>query len=191
MSAQEDGGARAPALTRPYAAPAGRRRFRRVGLAVGAASFGACLMVSLIGFMLLTLFGLLPGIFGPGAALAGSDGFLSGVRIALELCTVNFIIFFITVPAAALALGFSVGRFPGRGIYRRGPYLRWGGIWGTILVGATTGLIGSYSGLLSVISGALISGGLIGMAAGMFCGYLMHAIIQPERQAGEMDISVF
>ena len=190
MSAQEDGGKPAPALTRPYAAPGGRRRFRRVGLALLAASLCACLSVSLIGFVVLSVLEMVAGITGFSRALAGGTGFSGGMRTALELATVNFLIFFITVPAAALALGLSAGRFPGRGILGLTPYLRWGGIWGAILVGGTTGLIGGFSGLLSAM-GALITGGLVGTAAGIFCGYLMHVIIQPERQAGEMDISVF
>ena len=40
-------------------------------------------------------------------------------------------------------------------------------------------------------AGALVSGGVIGGAAGAFCGFLVHRIVAPAKQLTEVDLSVF
>ena len=73
---------------------------------------------------------------------------------------------------------------------RRIPYVRWGSIWGAILVGSTTGLFGLIGGVMSGL-GALLSGGMIGAIAGAGCGLLFHAIVKPANQLSDVDVNVF
>ena len=173
-----------------YATSPRQKRVKRVRLALLAASFAACLSVTLMGFIFMGMMELAFGILGRNGVAAGQRGFMGGVEMALQLSSFNFILFFITVPAAAVVLGLSIGRFPYRGVTAPMPYLRWGAIWGGILVGGTTFLFGWFGGLASAL-GALMCGGVIGALAGTFCGFLFHAIIQPARQLTEMDVSVF
>lgn len=173
-----------------YAMPARPRKVKRVKLALLVASFAACLSVTLMGFILIGLMELMIGIISFGGLGVGDRGFMSGVQMALQLSSLNFFLFFITVPAAAIALGLSIGRFPRRGITAMRPYLRWGAIWGAILVGGTTFLFGLFGGLLAG-TGALVTGGLVGGLAGAFCGYLVHLIVAPARQLSEIDLEIF
>lgn len=173
-----------------YATSPRPRRVKRVKRAVLVASFAACLCVTLLGYILLGLMELAFGILGFGDLAVGQSGVLGGAQMALQLSALNFFLFFITVPAAALALGLSIGRFPYRGITAQLPYLRWGAIWGAVLVGGTTFVFGLFGGLASA-AGALMAGGLLGALAGTVCGFLMHLIIAPARQLTEMDLSVF
>lgn len=173
-----------------YATSPRPKRVKRVKLAVLVASFAACLSVTLIGYILLGLLNLAYGILGFGELAFGGNSLLDGVRGALQMAGLNFFLFFITVPAAALALGLSIGRFPHRGITARRPYLRWGAIWGAILVGVTTFLFGLFSGIAAAV-GALMAGGFVGALAGTVCGFLMHVIIAPAKQLTEVDLSVF
>jgi hypothetical protein len=103
----------------------------------------------------------------------------------------NFFLFLITVPAAWTALGLSIGRMPHRGIAARRPYLRWGAIWGTILVGVTTGFFGFVGGGLATCLGAFLSGASVGALAGVGCGFLFYIIVRPDEQLRHVDISVF
>ncbi|MEO1641775.1 MAG: hypothetical protein AAFR74_00460 [Pseudomonadota bacterium] len=70
-------------------------------------------------------------------------GFMGGAGLALGLSAANWILFFITIPAAWLALGFSIGQFPRKKIIAAAPYYRWSAIWGAILVGVTCSLFGA------------------------------------------------
>ncbi len=173
-----------------YATAPRPKRVKRIRLALLVSSFAACLGVTLMGAVFLGLMQLAFGIMGFDGLAVGQGGFLGGVEMALQLSMLNFFLFFITVPAAALALGLSVGRMPHRGITARLPYLRWGAIWGGLLVGGTTCVFGLFGGAGAAI-GALVAGGVIGGLAGTLCGFLMHVIIAPARQLTQVDLSVF
>lgn len=174
-----------------YASAPRPRRVKRVKLALFLSALAACLVVSLIGLIAVGLFDIALRIIGGGGDRAASQGGLSaGAVLAAQLAAFNFILFFITVPAAALALGFSIARFPHRGITARKPYLRWGAIWGAILVGGTTVLLGWFGGAASA-AGALVAGGAVGGIAGGFCGFLLHRIVAPARQLADVDLNVF
>ncbi|MEZ5997651.1 MAG: hypothetical protein R3B98_03035 [Hyphomonas sp.] len=195
-----------PDTTPSYAGPVERRRFRRIKLGLFLSSLAACFGVTLFGLLCGGAMQLVAGITGSASnyALYGGRGFASGMMIGFQLATYNFILFFITVPAAWLALGFSIGRMPYRNIVRIVPYLRWGAIWGAILVGGTTGLFGGLilsngfafdtartGGTIAGIAGALLSGVAIGATAGALCGLLFHRIVRPQEQLADVDISVF
>jgi hypothetical protein len=174
-----------------YAMAARPRRVKRVKLALLLSSMAACVGVAIVGFILMSLSFMIIGLAGQSPGLAvGAGDFRGGALLAAQLSAMNFILFFVTVPAAALTLGLSIARFPHRGITGRAPYLRWGAIWGGVLVGGTTGAFGLFGGAASAI-GALLCGVAIGGIAGTFCGFLFHAIVQPARQLTEMDVSVF
>lgn len=173
-----------------YATTPRPKRVKRIRLALLVSSLAACLSVTLMGYVFLGLMELAFGILGFGGLAVGQDGFLSGVQMALQLSALNFFLFFITVPAAALALGLSIGRLPHKGITRLKPYLRWGGIWGAILVGGTTFVFGWFGGAEAAM-GALVTGGLVGTLAGALCGFLLHAIVAPARQLTDVDVNVF
>ena len=174
-----------------YAGPVQTRRFKRIKTGLLLASLAACLGVTLLGAVCTGLSSMMGGLFG-AAMNSGlrNDGFISGIYGGMQLATYNFILFFITVPAAWLALGLSIGRMPYRGIVRRTPYVRWGSIWGAILVGSTTGIFGLIGGVISGL-GALLSGGMIGAVAGAGCGLLFHAIVKPANQLSDVDVNVF
>lgn len=174
-----------------YAMVARPRRVKRVKLALFLSSMAACVAVAIVGFLLMALSFTVIGLAGQAPGLAvGAGDFRGGALLAAQLSAMNFILFFVTVPAAAVSLGLSIARFPYRGITSMKPYLRWGAIWGGILVGGTTGAFGLFGGAASAI-GALMCGGVIGGIAGTFCGFLFHTIVQPARQLTEMDVSVF
>lgn len=172
-----------------YALEARPKRIKRVKLALLLASLAACVSVAILGFVLMGLMEVFSAV-ARVRAVSGENGFFSGAMLAFQLSALNFFIFFITVPAAAIALGLSVGRMPQRGITRRLPYLRWGAVWGAVLVGTTTSLFGALGGGLS-FAGALLAGLCVGALAGLLCGLIFHAIVNPEKQAGKMDVSVF
>nr|WP_321512087.1 hypothetical protein [uncultured Hyphomonas sp.] len=182
----------APVELPGYAGPATRRSFRRIKLGLFLSSLAACLFVTLIGVVCTRVMMLAMGITGTAASysmLSGS-GFVGGMSGAFQLASYNFFLFFINVPAAWLALGLSIGRFPYRGIMHRKPYLRWGSIWGAILVGGTTGFFGTLASIPSGM-GALTGGVFIGTIAGALCGWLFHAIVKPANQLADVDIDVF
>jgi len=173
-----------------YATSPRPKRVKRVRLAVLVASFAACLSVTLIGIVFMSILKFALNLSGGTSGMFGHATVLGGVELALQLSSMNFFLFFITVPAAALALGLSIGRLAHRGIRALAPYLRWGAIWGAILVGGTTFAFGLLSAAAAA-AGALITGLGIGGLAGAFCGFLVHWIIAPPRQLAEMDISAF
>lgn len=175
-----------------YAGPAARRSFRRIKLALFLSSMAACLLVTLIGVVCTRILMLAMGISGAAAnyGLLSGSSLMGGVSGAFQLASYNFLLFFINVPAAWLALGLSIGRLPYRGILHRKPYIRWGSIWGAILVGGTTGFFGTLSSIPSGI-GALIGGAFIGAIAGALCGLLFYAIVKPANQLADVDVDVF
>lgn len=191
MSKETGSGADETALP-SYAGPVARRSFRRIKLGLFFSSLAACLLVTLIGIVFSQILRLAVGLAGAAMDYSqfASGGFLGGVQGALMLASYNFFLFIITVPAAWLALGLSIGRMPYRGIVRRAPFIRWGSIWGAILVGGTTGFFGFLDSMVSG-SGALLAGGLVGALAGALCGLLFYAIVKPANQLADVDIDVF
>lgn len=175
-----------------YAGPAARRSFKRVKLALFLSSLAACLFVTIIGAVSTRILILAVGVTGAATNynMLSDGSFLGGLSGAFQLASYNFLLFFINVPAAWLALGLSIGRLPYRGIIHRKPYLRWGSIWGAILVGGTTSLFGFLAGFVSGI-GALLGGAFIGALAGALCGLLFYAIVKPANQLAEVDVDVF
>jgi len=186
MTSAAESGSELPA----YATSPRPKRVKRIRLALLVASFAACLSVTLMGYIFLGLTELAFGILGWNGLAVGEAGFLGGVRAGLQLAALNFFLFFITVPAAALALGLSIGRMPHRGITALAPYLRWGAIWGAVLVGGTTFVFGWFGGAASA-AGALMAGGAVGGLAGGLCGFLVHRIVAPARQLTDVDLNVF
>lgn len=181
-----------PAELPSYAGPAARRSFRRIKLGLFLSSMAACLFVTLIGIVCTRILMLAMGISGAAMnyGMLSGGGFLGGVSGAFQLASYNFLLFFINVPAAWLALGLSIGRLPYRGIVHRPPFIRWGSIWGAILVGGTTGFFGALSSISSGI-GAFIGGVFIGAIAGALCGLLFYAIVKPANQLADVDVDVF
>ena len=175
-----------------YAAPVARRSFRRIKLGLFLSSLAACLFVTLIGTVCTRILLLVMGITGAATnySMFSGGGFFGGMSGAFQLASYNFLLFFINVPAAWLALGLSIGRLPYRGIVRRPPFIRWGSIWGAILVGGTTSLFGFLAGFVSGV-GAIIGGAFVGAVAGALCGWLFHAIVKPANQLTDVDVNVF
>jgi hypothetical protein len=175
-----------------YAAPAALRQFKRIKLALFLSSLAACLFVTIIGIVCTRILLLVMGITSAAMnyGMLGGDGFIGGMSGAFQLASYNFLLFFINVPAAWLALGLSIGRLPYRGIVHRKPFIRWGSIWGAILVGGTTSLFGFLAGFVSG-TGALLGGALVGALAGALCGWLFHAIVKPANQLADVDVDVF
>jgi hypothetical protein len=176
--------------TPTYADPARRRHIRRVKLALFLSSLTACLGVSLVGGIALGLAHILFGAIGLGRVQPFDPSLQSGFMTGLQLAAMNFLLFVITVPAAWIALGLSIGRMPHRGIAARSPYLRWAAIWGAILVGGTTMSFGLLESLPTGF-GALLSGSIVGAIGGLGCGLLFYAIVRPAEQLRDVDVSVF
>lgn len=177
--------------TPAYADPSRQTHIKRVKLALFLSAFAACLGVSLIGGIGLALALLVQSLTGFDRVGMFDSSFMGGIATGLQLSAMNFFLFLITVPAAWTALGLSIGRMPHRGIAVRRPYLRWGAIWGAILVGVTTGFFGFVGGGLETSLGALLSGASVGALAGVGCGLLFYMIVRPAEQLRDVDISVF
>ena len=188
-----------PAMTAPdersgYTIEA-KAKIRRIGLASALCGVGACFLVALIGVILIFLGVQTTSLFGQDVDLIfGSSGFLQGVGMAVLMSAMNWYFGYFTIPGAALALGFSIGRFPRRGITEPAPYYRWGAIWGAILVGGTTAIASAFipsDGESMVILGAAIGGALIGAAAGFTCGGIFRGIVRPAEQVQRIQVDVF
>ena len=173
-----------------YADSSLRTHIKRVKLGLFLSSLAACLGVSVIGGLLLAFVQIALGLFGMNGTEPFQSTFSSGVVTGLQLAALNFVLFLITVPAAWLALGLSIGRMPHRRIATRKPYIRWAAIWGAILVGGTTFIFGLIESIPTGI-GALLSGASVGALAGVGCGFLFYAIVRPAEQLRDVDISVF
>ena len=184
---EEPTGPLAPA----YADPSRRTHIKRVKLALLLSALAACLGVSLVGGISLALTLLVQNIIGYDQIDMFDSSFMGGIVTGLQLSAMNFFLFLITVPAAWIALGLSIGRMPHRGIAARRPYLRWAAIWGAILVGGTTCFFGMSIGGPATGAGALLSGASVGALAGIGCGFLFYIIVRPAEQLRAVDISVF
>ncbi|MEM9573036.1 MAG: hypothetical protein AAF996_16340 [Pseudomonadota bacterium] len=169
-------------------------KFKRIALASFLCGMAACVLVTLIGAILLFLAFQIAGLFGRDLGLIfADDGILQGIGFATLMSAMNWFFAYFTVPAAWVAIGFSLGRFPRRGIVHAQPYYRWGAIWGALLVGGTTGIssfIVSQMGLVPAISGFFM-GALIGAVAGLVCGAIFRGIVRPAEQVKQIQIDVF
>ncbi len=170
-------------------------KFKRIGLASFLCGIGACFSVALIGIILLFLGFQGADLLGRDASiLFDQNGFLQGTGMAVVMSAMNWYFGYFTIPAAALVLAFSLGRFPKRGITQPLPYYRWGAIWGAILVGGTTGIaayfIPSDNRDLAAFAAAL-TGSAIGSAAGLICGAIFRGIVRPAEQVRQIQVDVF
>lgn len=169
-------------------------KFKRIGLASFLCGVAACFLVSLIGVILLFIGVQISTLSGRDANLFfDHGGLLQGVGFATLMSAMNWYVAYFTVPAAWVAIAFSLGRFPRRGIVDPRPYYRWGAIWGGFLVGTTTG-IASY--LLSSTNfasglGGFVTGTIIGVVAGLICGAIFRGIVRPAEQVKQIQIDVF
>lgn len=169
-------------------------KFKRIGLASFLCGMAACILVALIGVTLLFLSFQFAGLFGRDAGIMFSDdGFLQGMGLATLMSALNWYLGYFTIPAAWIAIAFSLGRFPRRGIVRPAPYYRWGAIWGAILVGATTGIASYFMASMTVSSGlgGLVAGAAIGAVAGVICGAIFRGIVRPAEQVKRIQVDVF
>lgn len=176
-------------------------KLKRVALACFLCGVGACVAVALIGAAIGFTGYTVMNIAGGSRDIFDERGLLAGIGFAVIISAMNWWFCYLTIPAAWIALGFSIGRFPRRGITHAGPYYRWGGIWGAILVGGTCGFFAAlmaldpYSGdgfaRLSHVIGASLTGLIIGAIAGVICGWLFRAIVQPAQQIRQLEVDVF
>ena len=173
----------------PAYALEGKPKIERVLIAILLCGLVACISVAIIGALLLFMFN---AVGTATSAIDTNQGFLSGFMFALIASAFNWVVFYISIPAAWLALGLSIGHMPRRGITRRAPYFRWGAIWGAILVAGTTAI---FSGLimnnLRAGLGGLVGGSITGMLAGLICAWLFLAIVRPAEQIGRSRVEVF
>ena len=167
---------------------AGDTKIRRIGLAVFLCGLCACFSVAALGFLVTAIIEISIGVAAMGNRF--DDGILGGARFAALLATLNWVLFFITIPVSCLVIWLSSGRMPHRGITHRNPYLRWAAIWGAILVGATTTVFSSLEGVLPGLGGFLV-GVPIGAVSGVVCGALFLAIVRPNTQLSERTVDAF
>ncbi|MEM5517038.1 hypothetical protein WNY37_08745 [Henriciella sp. AS95] len=169
----------------------GRIRIRRVALACFLCGIAASITVALVAAVIAFTFGSVMSIAGMQTSQFGSgNGFMAGAFIAIMIAGFNWYLFYIVVPITWIVLFFSIGLFPRRGIRKHGPYYRWGAIWGGLLVGGTTGLVGGGMPGPATL-GAFLSGGLIGAIAGLICAALFLAIVRPKQQLPDIATDVF
>ncbi|MCR9080268.1 MAG: hypothetical protein NXH78_14325 [Hyphomonadaceae bacterium] len=177
-----------------YAVPT-KTKFKRIGLASFLCGIGACFSVALIGVILLFLAFQIADLFGNSAeVIFGESGLRQGIGMAVLMAAMNWYFGYFTVPAAAIVLALSLGRFPRRGITRPLPYYRWGAIWGAVLVGGTTGIasyfIPSEAKEAAALS-AFLTGAAIGAVAGLICGAIFRGIVRPAEQVRQIQVDVF
>lgn len=173
-------------------------KLKRVGLACFLCGVAACLSVALIGLGMVALGALFNSLFMDQSDLFSDEGLVGGVMLASVISMMNWWFCYLTIPAAWLAIGLSIGRFPRRGIIHAAPYFRWSAIWGAVLVGGTSSI---FTGLVAFgrhgrenvslwLSGTL-TGLLIGAIAGLICGWLFRAIVRPTAQVTRLQVEVF
>ncbi len=176
-----------------YAVPT-TAKFKRIGLASFLCGMAACILVTLIGVTLLFLGFQISSLFGRDAGLIfGDDGPLQGIGFATLMSAMNWYVAYFTVPAAWVAIAFSLGRFPRRGIVEPQPYYRWGAIWGGFLVGTTTGIASYMLSNTNMVTGftGFLTGATIGAVAGLICGAIFRGIVRPAEQVKQIQVDVF
>ena len=130
----EQGNTLSGSAVSPSYASTERVKLKRVALAIFLCGIVACLSVSLISVVFIFVYNVITELVAPELKFTfdmSSEGFASGLSIAALGGAFNWLVGYLTIPAAWLALGLSIGRFPRRGISRPGPYYRWGAIWGS------------------------------------------------------------
>ncbi|MEL6286765.1 MAG: hypothetical protein AAFQ18_11215 [Pseudomonadota bacterium] len=174
-------------------------RIKRVALAIFLCGIVACLLVTMLGVgLLLGLRGVEMVFFG-GAGNGFDDNapsFFRGAMFAGLAGAFNWFFGYLTIPAAWLALGLSVGRFPGRRVVHRGAYLSWAAGLGALLVAVptvlgVTGFAPDSERDASVLAGAALTSLGIGGLAGSACAGLFLLIVRPARQVAAIDLDVF
>ena len=171
-----------------------RVKYKRIGLASFLCGMAACISVTLIGILLLFVGSQILPLLGLNTDLWMLEpGVAQGLAFATVMAAMNWYVAYFTVPAAWIALGLSLGRFPRRGIVHAAPYYRWGAIWGAVLVGGTTGLLSFFLSdrILSAALGGLLAGFMIGGLAGFICGAIFRAIVRPAEQVRKIQVDVF
>jgi thiamine transporter ThiT len=172
-----------------------KAKIKRVGLASFLCGIGACFSVALIGVILLFLAFQISDLFGTDAGIVfGESGFRQGMGMAVLMSAMNWYFGYFTVPAAAIVLALSLGRFPRRGITRAAPYYRWGAIWGAVLVGSTTGIASYFiptEARAATALSAFLTGAAIGATAGLICGAIFRGIVRPAEQVRPIRVDVF
>jgi len=190
----DDGRMRSPAPRSGYTVET-KAKIKRIGLASFLCGIGACFSVALIGVTLLFLAFQISDLFGTDAGIVfNQSGILQGMGMAVLMSAMNWYFGYFTVPAAAIVLALSLGRFPRRGITRPVPYYRWGAIWGAILVGGTTGIASYFiptEAQMTTAIGASLAGAAIGATAGLFCGAIFRGIVRPAEQVRQIQVDVF
>lgn len=176
---------------RGYGDSTERPKVRRVLLATFLCGVCASITVALIAALMAFIFTSALGVLGLQVSQLGDDGgFLAGSILAVMMAAFNWYLFFIVVPVTWVVLLLSIGLFPRRGITQSQPYYRWGGIWGLLLVGGTTGAFGlaMHNG---AALGAFLTGSFIGGLAGLACASLFLAIVRPQQQVRDIATDVF
>lgn len=172
-----------------------KTRIKRIGLACFLCGIGACFSVALIGVTLLFLAFQISDLFGTNAGIVfGDSGIRQGMGMAVLMSAMNWYFGYFTIPAAAIVLALSLGRFPRRGITRAAPYYRWGAIWGALLVGGTTGIASFFipnEARAATAFSACLTGAAIGASAGLFCGAIFRGIVRPAEQVRQIQVDVF
>lgn len=180
-------------------------KVRRLWLSVFLLGPAACLFVAMLGITVLFAMQAGPALFGlsDNFATLSEEGFplFQGAAVAALAAALNWFFFYLTIPAAWIAMAFSLARFPRRRIVRPAPYYRWGVIWGATIVTAVSlfGVLAVYgetggSGageLAQRLAGAALTGALIGAVAGMGCAGLFRLIVRPARQVREIEVDAF
>lgn len=187
----------------PVYASAETPKIKRVLLAIFLCGIAACISVAIISAAIIFVYWLIVSyVFSGLQEYVGVDaeGFGMGLAVAVLGGAFNWFFFYLTVPAAWIALGFSIGRFPRRRILHRGPYYRWGAIWGALLVAVVTTF---FSGVFSAENttggeswmaasvGGFAGGASIGAAGGLVCAWLFLLIVRPAKQLEEADVEAF
>lgn len=169
-------------------------KFKRVAMACFLCGMAACILVSLIGLIFLFIGFQTSAVLGRDMSLLFENhAVFQGLGFATLMSAMNWYFAYFTVPVATVALAFSIGRFPRRGIVRAAPYYRWASIWGAVLVSTTTGLASFFlsdQDLVPALSG-WVCGGVIGGVAGLICGAIFRGIVRPAEQVKRIQIDVF
>jgi len=181
-----------------YSVPSGHR-IKRLWLGAFLGAITAVLAVAFVALVFATVVWAIGElILGQGTLDSSFDGnpLVLGAAGAILASIMNWYVFFITIPIATLVLRFSLGRLPGKGVTRAVPYLRWGSIWGAVLVSfpsmlggmllfgiGTTGRSGGNGGdTLQVFAGAAMTGAVIGAIAGLGVAGMFMLIVRPRSQ---------
>lgn len=166
-------------------------RIRRVTFALIICTIAASILVALLAGAVMFVAGVVLDLLGRSPDLSGSEpGFLAGAYMALMIAALNWFMFYIVLPVTLIVFSLSLGRFPRRGITSKRSYERWGVIWGSLLVGGTTGFLALFMGDAAAL-GSLVTGAALGAIAGLICARLFLTIVRPAKQLSEIDTEVF